>query len=121
VCAGLFLLALSYHLGARNATAQGEVIGPVGFDQYARPFLVIGRVIYRMGDDGLPAVYPAEPVPGTAAILGVDDAVAVLADGSVYRVDVLFDPGHWKLFGSFPVGATPTQRATWGAVKARYR
>lgn len=33
VCAGLFLLALSYHLGARSATAQagGPVVGVAAY------------------------------------------------------------------------------------------
>ena len=43
-CAGLFVLALSYHLGAQTATAQGET-GHVGrFQLFAGPYHYVDGV-----------------------------------------------------------------------------
>ena len=44
VCAGLFLLALSYHLGARNATAQaagGQVAAMAGISSGGVPIWLV--------------------------------------------------------------------------------
>ena len=54
VCAGLFLLALTYHLGARNATAQsGAVVGSISW-QASQFAIVLDRVPYR-ATNGLPS------------------------------------------------------------------
>jgi hypothetical protein len=53
VCAGLFLLALSYHLGARNATAQAPgnpIVGVAGGASPDRVFLANGDYYEEYGN-----------------------------------------------------------------------
>ena len=93
VCAGLCLLALSYHLGARNAGAQaGATV--VGFTQVGNNAYVMtsyGDVYYRNdGSFGAPAGYM--DLQGPAVRLG-----------------------------NFWGGATPAVGSTWGQVKSTYR
>ena len=51
VCAGLFLLALTYHLGARSALAQSSTVecAEVETDTFAA---TAGRIVYAAGDQG---------------------------------------------------------------------
>jgi hypothetical protein len=127
VCAGLFLLALSYHLGARSASAQiGGLQAGFGF-----PFAcgVEGRTVHVMQRDGLGTfeTYP-DPLPGSSPAVGVwaDDsglsathAYVVLANGDVYHG---FYGQGWTLTGNLLSGApTPAQAQTWGRVKSAYR
>lgn len=97
VSAGLFLLALSYHLGARSVEAQ---VGATGFG------IASGNIGNRMivmtpsGD-----VYARELGPGTLPI--VEGGM----DGSAPAIRL----------GNFWGGATATIPQTWGEVKVRYR
>ena len=49
VCAGIFLLALSYHLGANNATAQGPG-NPIVAAAGVRVYLANGDVYEEYGN-----------------------------------------------------------------------
>ena len=91
VCAGLFLLALSYHLGARSATAQA---GATGF-----AFSVSGPIACVMTPNG--DVYAR--YTGNVAQPGTLDAAPPAAR-----------------LGNFWGGATGAQPQTWGQVKDRY-
>lgn len=93
VCAGLFLLAMTYHLGAKNASAQfgGSIAGVTFNDQRLIVVTangdVFSRVLTSTSDGG--ANYGGFPT---------------LAVGN-----------YW---GS---GPTPTAPSTLGSIKARYR
>ena len=58
VCAGVFLLALSYHLGARTATAQAPGNPVVGFSAFGGGMIVAatanGDVYYNGGSVNTP-------------------------------------------------------------------
>lgn len=131
VCAGLFLLALSYHLGARSATAQGgmlveaaDVNGPIT--------AVSGRMLYYHG--GVQTTVAPSAIPGSSPVVAAGSVsynspqqavAAVLENGDVYEapdgpVEGFGDVGSWSYAGSL-FGATPAQRETFGAMKSRYR
>src|SRR5437867_1805294 len=115
VCAGVFLLALSYHLGASSAAAQSQVISAVGFDAYARPFIAVGHSVYELWDTN--EILTFAPVPGTSPIVGLTDGKAILENGDVYQKDA---SGAWSLRANF-FGTTPALHESWGDLKARYR
>jgi hypothetical protein len=125
-CAGLFLLALSYHLGAVRALAQsghqlriGSVIGSrVGVDQ--------GGLIWALGDYGPPVSGLALPKPGNVVAISASPSNPTVG---VEPIQVLYDDGDWYLYGngawSFRgnIFGTPTAtfKQTWGQVKSTYR
>jgi hypothetical protein len=92
VCAGLFLLALSYHLGARSATAQaGSSV--TGF-AWANSTAGCGPelLVLTTNGDVFRRSYNCGPLTGPAILVG-----------------------------NFWGGPTPAQVESWGAVKSRYR
>jgi hypothetical protein len=131
VCAGMFLLALSYHLGASTAVAQGPastVIAAYGWreSEPAHYAAVVGRTAYVLtaGD----TVYPfSATIPGTAPVVAVGGSMAntlnnvcvVLANGDAYSA--AYNDASWQYDGNV-IGAAPTStgRASWSQVKARY-
>ena len=121
VCAGLFLLALSYHLGARSAGAQVSITAAgaaLGFNA------AVGRTVYTLSFGGSPVVRP--PVPGTDAIVAVDGNgsgnTVLLANGDGYAFNPNSTPGGWILQGNiFSGGPTSAQRETFGSLKVKYR
>src|SRR5262245_59406089 len=81
VCAGIFLLALAYQLGASGATAQAMTVirGPE-FGQgsaFGGVAFVLDRTFYHgsVGGPGDPVTISpvAPPVPGVAAVVAVRD------------------------------------------------
>lgn len=91
VCAGVFLLALSYHLGAESAKAQGPTPGAqFGFAVDA------SNNMYVMTDDG-------------NVFLRMHNGINGLA-GPVYPMG-----NFWA------GGPTPAKQESWGTVKQRYR
>ena len=95
VCAGLFLLTLAYHLGARNAGAQaGSTI--VGYD--ARDGAMEQLVMTSTGD------------------LWVRCRNSYDCTVSGWQGPPVYVGNFWD--GSGPI---PAKRETWGSVKARYR
>jgi hypothetical protein len=78
VCAGIFLLALSYHLGARGAAAQAfgfRVLGENG------PFVAVGETVFKMDFDGWWSV-PTDPAHGSDTLPPVPVSSLVLYLGS---------------------------------------
>jgi hypothetical protein len=116
ISAGVFLLALAYHFGARNATAQTPpaiecALVHYGYEEWA----VVGRRLYQMQQNG-PVLQDNAEIPGTARVIACGVNGVVLENGDVYELDGT----EWSLKGSF-LTPTPTQKSTWGAVKTRYR
>lgn len=124
VCAGVFLLMLSYHLGARNAGAQAGsqvALGAINRSFEGGIAAVVNRSIYTGTiRPPLDAFGPLPPVPGADPIVAVygPDPTAMLSNGDVYA----YSGGGWTLMGNILSGGpTPVQLETWGAVKSRYR
>lgn len=125
VCAGLCLLALSYHLGA--TTAEGQVgltvEGPYVHNQWTSA--AIGHTVYVNGS-ALPL-----PVPGAGRVIltrnnetgGYGDVCSVvLENGDRYTYSTydprLGDVRSWRYEGNIVEGAaTSEHKATWGQVK----
>jgi hypothetical protein len=129
VCAGLFLLALTYHLGARSAGAQAPAIEGANYDG-TNATGVVGRT-FHWGNGGGPGCGPfqqfqiATPIPGTSPVvatvaqigcLGTSNRV-LLENGDCYGSD----GGAWLYLGNMLGAATPAARESFGALKSRYR
>ncbi len=117
VCAGIFLLALAYQLGARSAVAQsGSTIEAAAASSFEGPEVVINRYLWRTG--GTLAEPPVTldctvPVPGSSPVVGCGGHWVILADGSFYYSNGT----SWTPVGRFPVGGPTAQ----GQLRARYR
>jgi hypothetical protein len=123
VCAGLFLLAASYQLGAMNAQAAASfTAGGFQFEGIpasgVRASAVSGRIMYKMDENGN-VTSIADPVPGTAEIIATNPLASsvVLSNGDV----LYFDGTNWVTSGSFGGGAINVQPSTLGQLKARFR
>jgi len=121
VCAGIFLLALSFHCWFSLATAQVGSLVQVGDieTQYADGIAAVsGRTVYTANWNGFRRSTVSPPVPGTAPIVAVDgaDGIVMLANGDVYASNGT----SWLLQGSM-IGPTPAAQKTWGQLKATYR
>src|SRR5438132_215026 len=119
VCAGIFLLAVAYHLGARSATAQGSLAECVGFDDYSGSAIINRELWVALNTSPIRVEKVlGGPVPGTARVVACGYKGVVLENGEVYR-----NPGGgWEDQGTFPFsGVTAATQETWGGVKARYR
>ena len=121
VCAGLFLLALAYHLGAVNARAQ--VPGNPIVDGDAYGVLTANGDVYKNSGGGNPAdwisegnVFASAGRAGTVVAGDID--FCYTADGDFYRY---MGAGEWVYCGNlFTTHPTPAQQQTLGQVKARY-
>lgn len=109
-CAGLFLLALSYHLGAGRAGAQAAAFRVLN----AGGTLVIEYegAIYSFTGSGW--AVPSSLPPGS--LLAGDGGTFITTEGITWRAD---GGGGWTSY-NLP-GGTPATRETWGALKSRYR
>ena len=125
VCAGIFLLALSFHLGAASALGQSGRRLLRGGATYACGVDDSGT-IWAVQQNGLCPSGPIQPPkPGTIvdvaiyATNGCDfEGVVLYEDGDVYR----YDSGTWTLTANvFAGGPTAAHSSTWGQVKDRYR
>ena len=116
ICAGLFLLALSYHLGARSAGAQAGAQFRVL--STANPLAIesCGQVFYLSPEGGWVSPSDLPPVPVSSLVAGNGDYVA--SDGTGWHKDGY--TGAWHAF-PYPCAPVPAQRETFGSVKARYR
>ena len=124
VCAGIFLLALTYHLGAKNAGAQGGMFegARCGGGTWTA---AVNRVLWVLDSEGLHQAGP--PIPGTSSVVATDGGwyggttggSAVLASGDCYYLS----PGgsDWQLCGNLLGGnPTPAQSISIGQLKAKY-
>jgi hypothetical protein len=122
ICAGMFLLALSYHLGANTATAQsGQIDGGCvvlsGLGNGWRASGVVGRDFYTMMDNGSSTTL-SPAIPGSQPIVDTDPMgrAVLLGDGEVLK----YTGSGWVAIGSIFSGPVPALRESWGQVKARY-
>jgi hypothetical protein len=136
-CAGIFLLALSYHLGAQNARAQGPgSFRALGSNHDYGAFVEFGGSLYQATPfpcSGGPGwrnitglgVIPASVSPSSIVCLTSiaysngcqNDGILLTDTGDFYKTDGI----TWQFMGVFPGGPTPATKETWGGVKARYR
>ncbi len=132
VCAGLFMLAMSYQLGAQRAAAQGstQILGAI---DVANVSYMTGGTLYGVhlnAYTGIDAPPTSIPIPHSGTLVAADctvggspavisDAFVVYDDGSVWQ----FTPGSgWHTVASMTGGGpTATASATWGQVKSTYR
>ena len=125
VCAGLFLLALSYHLGARSAGAQagGSVEGATftTSNDGLHVSFCVNRVLYASQQTPAGYWYPVPatpvtgvPIPGTAAVVATSPTAVLLANGDVYTASYGYGG---NLLGASP---TPAQSISIGQLKAKY-
>lgn len=129
VCAGAFLLAHAYHLGATSASAQmGGQISWAWVDETGQTVMtVVGRSLYATGPSGN-FVHPYQ-IPGSADAVGCGPRFGaaggikvVLSNGDIYESagDFRgFEP--WTYTGNVLGGSTEATRESWGALKQRYR
>jgi len=117
IAAGMLMLSLSYHFGARDAAGQAAAaIEATDYDNGALFAVVNGSwVQFNVGSG---TVFPAYPLPVSAPVVGTGSSLVVYQNGDVYVYEG--SPGEWVLKGNLSGGPTPTQKATWGQVKARY-
>ena len=122
VCAGVFLLALSYHLGGSTATAQSSQIEGAkvlftGTGNGWRASGVVARVYYWMTDNGSPVVL-SPSIPGTQPVLDTDPMgnAVLLGDGEVLK----YTGSGWAVVGSIFTGPVPAIHESWGQLKSRY-
>jgi hypothetical protein len=134
VCAGISLLAVCFHFGARSATATGVGLeGPEFSGENSNTYVTfsMNRIMSGYSFDGAAYValpLPSGPVPGTDEIVatrlvpGGDSGTyfALLANGDIYDAAVGSGEPAWVYRGNL-AGQTPAERVTWGSVKARYR
>ncbi len=125
VCAGIFLLALAYHLGARSAHAQsdGTAWFFVGPDGYGSAYIVTAAGDYWMHTPGLgwrPNV--AGNLFGGAAggrtVVSLQSRMLLTSTGEVWYGNA---GGPWVNAGVPPFGPTVARQETFGGLKARYR
>jgi hypothetical protein len=117
VCAGIFLLALAYHLGAQNATAQTPPGADcVSVDAYTGS-AVINRELWWGGPGLEPQKRLGGTVPGTARAVACSPTGVLLENGELWANTDL----AWEFVGRFPFsGTTPATQQTWGQLKSRY-
>jgi photosystem II stability/assembly factor-like uncharacterized protein len=131
VCAGLFLLALTYHLGVRRADAQAPgnpvvgVVGPNGCNHLA---VTANGDSYTTSDQTnwqhTGNVFGADPPAPGNSVIGVAAAnscgnMAVTENGDCFTTG---DNGTtWRRSGNVFGAPTAATGTTWGKVKADYR
>ena len=125
VCAGVFLLALSYHLGASTVGAQGAGLGLIcrldGTDMYSTESFCTpgGDVFQYWGGHWTKTSNVFGGAPGGRLVVSYDSGVALASNGEVFA-SALLGYGPWTSVG-FPIGGpTPAMQESWGQLKSRY-
>jgi hypothetical protein len=121
VCFGLLALALAYHLGAKNASAQAPPYHFVGWGN----LVVVGDQAWQLGAGGWTQRFPQDlpPVPPSTLVWwedqprGAGGMIALTENGEGWSSG---GPGGWVSVGFPPGGPTPTRQQSWGQVKAKY-
>ena len=112
-CAGLFLLALSYHLGASNAGAQSQTFRVL----YPGPLLIeTGGQIYSLDAPFGWRVW-SDPPPVLATSILAGKGPFITTDGTAWDK---YANGEWRSY-PLPGQPTPALHESWGQLKARYR
>jgi len=123
VAAGLFLLALSFQLGATSA--RGQVGGTGWFIEgpsYGSCYVVTASGDWWRYAPGLGWLNDVGNIFGGASgartVVSLLPGMALTSNGEVWYGG---EGGTWTNAGAPPLGPTPVHQRTWGAVKARYR
>jgi hypothetical protein len=124
VCAGIFLLALSYHLGATSA--RGDVSGTgwfiAGTDTGGSPYVMTAsgdwwRYLPSYGWlSDLGNIFGGST--GGRTIVSLLPGIALTSTGEVWYGGLGSRP--WVNAGAPPLGPTQATQPTWGQVKAKY-
>jgi hypothetical protein len=122
VCAGLCLLALSFHLGARSARAQAP--GPGWF--FAGAYAGSTYITTTTGDtwayNGATWSGPWNIFGGASrTIVSMVPGEALTSTGEVWYNNSTYAIGTFTNAGVPPIGPTPAKQASFGALKAKYR
>lgn len=123
VCAGLFLLAGAYAIGARNAGAQSSAMVCAGVGRLPMAVGSDGQV-FQMYADGAPIQY-TNPVPNVDVRAiewgsAIGSAAVVCGNGDVYTASS--PTSAWVLRGSLFAGLpVNVEKHTLGQLKARFR
>jgi hypothetical protein len=124
VCAGICLLSLAFHLGARSAKAQTGALDAAEITEFygAIPGVVISRMMYEgHGGGGGPLTVilsDPRPIPGSAPVVALNavEHTVLLANGDYYELQ----HDGWILTGNMLGSPTSVTKSTWGQLKARY-
>lgn len=137
VCAGIFLLAGAYTIGARNAradlrTSTGYILGFWNGNGPGSPAYALrsdGTIWIKSGSGWQQAAPPFAPVPFPidGAILGTQFTV-MTQDGHIWTAGTIGGPGCgiaacWSQDPDFipPPPSVAVQGKTWSGVKDTYR
>ena len=117
ICAGLFLLALGYHLGANTASAQSSLLRTTPL---ATVFVGSRAFVLSADNHGwvevtnqLPPVDPSTLLEFSAA----NNTAVTNAGEGWYN----YPATGWTSLGFVPGGGTPTTQKSWGQVKVDHR
>jgi hypothetical protein len=117
VCAGMLMLMLSYHLGARDAAGQSALtIDAWCYDSGAISAVFGGA--WNQIDRHTGSVILSYPLPVSAPVAGTGNSIVVYKSGDLYEYEG--SPGAWAFKGNILGNPTPALRQTWGQVKSRY-
>jgi len=129
ICAGLFLIAMSYHLGATTAQSQSaNKLVDVAWrraDGYAYAVTSAGEVWANPGYCGTwsrVGHLPAGVVPASVLDGDVGGSLDIgCENGEFYTVVGSYPSIQLQLCSSIFGGPTPTISSTFGTLKAKYR
>jgi len=76
---------------------------------------------YHLGAQTATAQAPGNPIVGAIASGASAPGLVVLANGDIYGTQNIAPGQPWPFLGNIFGGATPVQRESFGALKARYR
>ena len=116
VCAGMLMLALSYHFGFSSAQAQAGLFRVLG-DYESAVWIETGGQIYRLQQGGWSVPNNGVPPISPTTIVAGNNLQFVAADGTGWVRNV--SDLEWVGY-PLPGRATSAQRETWGQVKSRY-
>ncbi len=123
VCAGVFLLALSFHLGATSARGQGGGTGWFVEGSYGGSCYVVTasgdwwRYVPGLGWlNDLGNIFGG--ASGARTIVSLLPGIALTSNGEVWYGG---NGGTWTNAGVPPLGPTPSTHESWGQLKAKYR
>lgn len=123
VCAGVFLLALSFHLGATSARGQAGGAGlMIGGEMGQVPVVGTpsGDLWIHNGVQWYVIANIFGGVPDGRTIVSLAPHMAMASNGEVFYG--AGSPGNaWVSIGAPPVGPTPATTQTMGQLKVRYR
>jgi hypothetical protein len=133
VSAGLCLLALTYHLGAKSATAQGSAT-TFGAMSEGCALVARGATLYGVhlnAYTGVDSPPTSIPLPQAGTLIAMQGQVSSNTPAQFASAFIVYEDGSlwfysigsgWQYVTSMIDGVpTATSSATWGRVKADYR